>query len=85
MLNTVIVLMCYVLASTAFAAENVQVSQNCAQLALSTSHITVEWSNIKPYVYNSSSKKMQGKFLQCLFKNSYVSSPLILEVLNVSC
>ena len=62
MLNTAIVLMCYVLASTAFAAENVQVSQNCAQLALSTSHITAEWSNIKPYVYNSSSKKMQGKF-----------------------
>ena len=61
MLNTAIVLMCYVLASTAFAAENVQVSQNCAQLALSTSHITVEWSNIKPYVYNSS-KEMQGKF-----------------------
>lgn len=61
MLNTAIVLMCYVLASTAFAAENVQVSQNCAQLALSTSHITVEWSNIKPYVYNSSIE-MQGKF-----------------------
>lgn len=61
MLNTAIVLMCYVLASTAFAAENVQISQNCAQLALSTSHITVEWSNIKPYVYNSS-KEMQGKF-----------------------
>lgn len=61
MLNTAIVLMCYVLASTAFAAENVQVSQNCAQLALSASHITVEWSNIKPYVYNSS-KEMRGKF-----------------------
>lgn len=61
MLNTAIVLMCYVLASTAFAAENGQISQNCAQLALSTSHITVEWSNIKPYVYNSS-KEMQGKF-----------------------
>ena len=61
MLNTAVVLMCYVLASTAFAAENVQVSQNCAQLALSTSHITVEWSNIKPYVYNSSIE-MQGKF-----------------------
>lgn len=61
MVNTAIVIMCSVLASTAFAAENVQVSQNCAQLALSTSHITVEWSNIKPYVHNSS-KEMQGKF-----------------------
>lgn len=62
MFNTAIVFVCYVLTSTAFAAENIQVSQNCAQLALSTTHITVEWSNIKPYVYNSSSEKIQGKF-----------------------